>query len=85
MFTTTQAMELFTNMTQDVSAILVSSLLVFLGILAALLGLSFGINHVATWIYDGGLGDNMRYFGKSPWKGYKRFHSYKWNVEHTAL
>lgn len=84
MFTTTQATQLFTNMTQDISTILVSSLLILLGILAALLGLSFGTNRVMLWIYDGGLGERIRHFGKPPWKGYNRWHSEKWNMEHTT-
>jgi len=35
-------------------------------------------------IYNGALGTRLRYMGKPPWKGYKRFRSVQWNMEHTA-
>jgi len=50
MFATTSVQTLFTAFTTDVSTLLVYSLGILLGILAALLGLGYAIRHVKKWI-----------------------------------
>jgi len=66
---------------QQVSVFFVFYFGIFLGILAALWGLHFGVDRMMTWIYN--YGGAMRSFGKPRWKGYNRFRSEKWNMEHT--
>lgn len=78
------AQTLFSFMASEVSFMLMYLLGILLALLAALLGLSFGINRTMLWIYDGGLGERVRHFGKPPWKGYNRWRSEKWNMEHTT-
>jgi len=48
----------------------------------ALVGLGFGWRHLSVYIYNHG--GNFRHFGKPPYKGYNRWRSYKWNLNHTA-
>jgi len=50
MFATTSVQTMFTNFTTDVSTLLVYTLGILLGILAAMLGLGFGISRVRRWI-----------------------------------
>jgi len=50
MFATSSVQTLFTTFTTDVSTLLVYTLGILLGILAALLGLGYGIRHVKRWI-----------------------------------
>jgi len=50
---------------------------------AGLLGLGFSLEKVNLWIYNGGLGERFRNFGTPPWKGYNRWRSRKWNMEHS--
>jgi len=53
--------------------------------LVALLGLSFSVRSVATWIYNQEVNYGLNHhFGAVPWAGYNRFRSKKWNLEHTA-
>lgn len=80
---TIQAKLLFVGLTSDTSSLLFQFLIVLLSMLAALLGLGYGLRHVALWIYNGGLGESVRHFGTPPWKGYKWYRSKKWNMEHT--
>jgi len=77
------AQTLFTLLANEVSFMLTYILGVILTVLAALLGLGFAVRRVSLWIYDGGLGTGIRHFGKPPWKGYNRWRSEKWNMEHT--
>lgn len=83
MFSTTTTEVLFALLANEVSFILFYTLGLLLSMLAGLLGLGFAIRRVSLWIYDGGLGDRIRHFGKPPWKGYNRWRSHKWNMEHT--
>jgi len=86
MFATSTVQGLFYGLTMDVSTLLGVFLGVVVAILAAVLGLGFGLSSVATWIYNKevslGLG---HHFGAVPWKGYNRWRSRQWNMEHTAL
>jgi len=50
MFGTSTVETLFDGFTGDVSSLLVYTLTILLGILAALLGLGYGIRHVKRWI-----------------------------------
>lgn len=50
MFSTSSVQTIFTNFTTDVSTLLVYTLGILLGILAALLGLGYGIRRVRAWI-----------------------------------
>jgi len=36
------------------------------------------------WLYNGGLGERLRNFGTPPYKGYNRWRSRRWNLEHTS-
>jgi len=85
MFSTTTAKTFFSSMAYDISFLLLYELGLTLSILAALLSLGFALRRVSLWIYDGGLGESARNFGKPPWKGYNRWRSRRWNIEHTAL
>lgn len=50
MFSTTSVQTIFSAFSTDVSTLLVYTLGILLGILAALLGLGYGIRHVKRWI-----------------------------------
>jgi len=76
-----QAQQLFSSMTQDVSVLFIYLFGILLGICAAVLGLYFGLDRMLHWIYNEG--GSMRGFGTLRWKGYNRFRSEKWNMEHT--
>jgi len=79
----TSAQTLFSFLTNEVAFLLFYIIGLLLTMLAALLGLGYGIRHVSLWIYDGGMGERIRHFGKPPWKGYNRWRSKEWNMEHT--
>jgi len=50
MFSTSSVQTLFSNFSTDISTLLVYTLGILLGILAALLGLGFGIRRVRRWV-----------------------------------
>lgn len=50
--------------------------------LAGLGGLGFGISALRRWIFDQSRQFGGIYMGKLPYKGYHRFRSKKWNMEH---
>jgi hypothetical protein len=64
-------------------AIIAIALISIIGGYVALLGLGFGISRLVVYI----TGDESAriggfYLAKTPYKGYKRFHSQEWNMEH---
>jgi len=61
---------------------LVASISVVLAGAVALLGLGYGFRSLSLYIYNNG--GVLRRFGKPRWKGYNRWRSEKWNMEHTA-
>jgi len=50
MFSTSTVQTMFASFTTDISTLLVYTLGILLGILAAMLGLGFGISRVRRWI-----------------------------------
>jgi len=50
MFSPSSVQTLFTNFSTDISTMLVYTLAILLGILAALLGLGFGIRRIKRWV-----------------------------------
>jgi len=81
MFTAASAQALFLSLTSDVSYLLGAFLGILLAVLAALLGLGFGIQRMLLWVYNNG--GPFRDMGTPPWRGYNRWRSKKWNMEHT--
>jgi len=51
---------------------------------AALMGLGYGISKLAVWITgDYSVRVGGFYLANTPYKGYSRWHSQKWNMDHT--
>lgn len=78
------ALEIIAGLFFDAAALIGIAVAACLSIVIALLGISYAWEAIGRWIYNGGMGQNLRYLGKSPWKGYHRFRSFRWNVQHTS-
>lgn len=81
--TTSNAINFLIGLTADTAYMVGAMVLSVLSLWVALLGLGWGIRKFKLYIYNGGLGEGMRRFGKPRWKGYKWWHSEKWNIEHS--
>lgn len=78
-----QIIAVFNENSISLGSIIAYAITAILGTLVALYGLGFGIQKLMLYIYNTG-GQYRHVFGTLPYKGYKRFHSEKWNMEHTA-
>jgi len=69
----------------DEGAIMLFAITSIVASLVALMGLGFGLSRLIVWV----TGDESArvggfYVARTPYKGYKRFHSQEWNMEHTV-
>lgn len=83
MYNSTDVITLFTQNFLQLGEIIAFTIGTIVGACVALLGLGYGISKLAVYITgDQSVRFGDLYLASLPYKGYKRFHSKKWNMEH---
>jgi len=83
-FTQAEALHQMLIMFAAFGVIIFSFLGAMLSMMAALIGLHFGIQKFREYILDESFSIHGFYLRKVPFKGYHRFRSQKWNMKHMA-